>query len=370
MLASSRLRTRSAAEGQGARRSRSALEPCALGWAALASLALCAAGCAGGARAPATAGPPTADPAATARPAEPGATESSELAATAPREALSAPAREPETEACGPFECERFTTGSAALARVLADRPVALGIGEAHALAGSEGVLSTTRRFADELLPSLAGRSSHLVVELINPDARCERATREVREIQKPVTAPQSAQNQNDYVELGRRARELGIEPFVLSPQCDEFRAIADAGDAAVDVMLQTIARVTSRMLRAALAKNQAAGRAALVIGYGGLLHNDIEPSGAKERWSYGPELAKFTGGRYVELDLIVREFIKDSDVWRALPWYSHFEPGRFDDQWLLMRTAPQRYVLFFPRSSAATPSTPPAASSVPPAPR
>jgi hypothetical protein len=233
---------------------------------------------------------------------------------------------------------------------VLAGQPLAIGIGEAHALAGSEGVPSTARRFADELLPELAGRASHLVVELLNPDPRCQSATREVREKQKPVTAPQAASNQSDYVELGRRARALGIEPFVLSPTCDEFRAIAGAGDGAIDVMLQTIARVTSRMLRAALAKNQAAGRAELVIGYGGALHNDIDPSGAKASWSYGPDLATFTRGRYIELDLIVREFVKDTEVWRALPWYPHFEPSRFAEQWLLMRTGPQRYVLFFPR--------------------
>jgi hypothetical protein len=260
-------------------------------------------------------------------------------------------------EACGPFECRRFATGPEALASVLADGPLALGIGEAHALAGSEGVASTTRRFSDELLPSLAGRSSHLVVELISPDRRCEGLAREVRKEQEPVTAPQSAQNQSDYVDLGQRARALGIEPFLLSPTCDEFRAITDAGVSAVDVMLQTIARVTSRMLRGALAKNQAAGRAALVVAYGGLLHNDVDPSAAKLRWSYGPDLARFTRGRYVELDLIVREFIKDTEVWRALPWYAHFDPNRFDHEWLIMRTGPQRHVLFFPRSASVTPS-------------
>jgi hypothetical protein len=309
------------------------------GGAALSSLALLLAACGGSAHSPAES------------PAPDGAAVSLRAASPSPAESP-APAQPAEAapEACGPFECWRFTTGREALAVVLAERPLALGIGEAHALAGSEGVASTARRFADELLPSLAGRASHLVVELLQPDPRCEAATREVRKKQQPVTAPQSADNQNDYLELGRRARALGVEPFVLSPTCDEFRAIAGAGDSAIDVMLQTIARVTSRMLRGALAKNHAAGRAALVIGYGGALHNDIHPSGAKASWSYGPDLATFTRGHYVELDLIVREFIKDTEVWRALPWYPHVDPQRFDDQWLLMRTGSQRYVLFLPR--------------------
>lgn len=255
------------------------------------------------------------------------------------------------SERCGPFECFWADRGPDALAFVLADQPLALGIGEAHALAGSESIASTARRFSAALLPELHGRASHLVVELLAPNPRCDGATREVRRVQEPVTAPQAKTNPGDYVELGRKARELDIEPFVLSPTCDELRVIAEAGEGALDEMLGTIARVTSRLLRAALVANREKKPTALVVGYGGALHNDITPSPEKAAWSYGPELAAFTGGRFTELDLIVREFIKDSDVWRALPWYASFDPGRDPERWLVMRTGPRRYVLFFPKS-------------------
>jgi hypothetical protein len=254
-------------------------------------------------------------------------------------------------EACGPFECHAFDTPAAALEFVLETRPVALGVGEAHAMAGSEHITSTARRFADALLPELRGRASHLIVELLNPDPRCQEATREVRRVLEPVTAPQSAHNQNDYVALGHSARALGIEPFVLAPTCDELRAIAAAGESAIDQMLVTIARVSSRLMRGALAKNHAAGKEALVIGYGGALHNDIAPAEARAEWSYGPDLASFTRGRYVELDLIVRELIRDTDVWRALPWYAFFDPARDSGRFLVMRTLPSRFVLFFPNA-------------------
>jgi hypothetical protein len=234
---------------------------------------------------------------------------------------------------------------------VLADAPLALGIGEAHALASSGALPSTAQRFSAVLLPELRGRASHLVVELLAPNPRCEATTREVRRVQEPVIAPQAKSNPGDYVDLGRRARELSIEPFVLSPTCDELRAIAEAGDGAIEQMLGTIARVTSRMLRAALVANRKAERPALVIGYGGALHNDIAPSPHRAAWSYGPELAAFTGGRYTELDLIVRERIKDSDVWKALPWYAFFDRDRDRERWLVMRLGPHRYVLFFPES-------------------
>jgi hypothetical protein len=302
-------------------------------------------------------------------PAAPNAVSAPSTAPTVPaaQAVIEAPPTAASSDTCGPFECRWFDTGSAALEFVLAEAPLALGVGEAHALAGSERIESSARRFTESLLPELRGRASHLVVELLAPDPRCEQATGEVRRAQEPVTRAQSAQNQNDYVELGRRAREIGIEPFVLRPSCEEYRAIAAAGPDAIDRMLSTIARVTSRMLRAALVKNQAAGRAALVIGYGGALHNDIEPPPAKADWSYGPELAAFTGGRYAELDLIVREFIKDTETWRALPWYAHFDPSRDSERWLVMRTAAHRYALFFPRAAASpaqgsdlTPPTPP----------
>ncbi len=234
-----------------------------------------------------------------------------------------------------------------------------LGIGEAHTPVGLEHLASTARRFSDDLLPVVDGRASHLIVELLNPNPRCKVATEEVREAHEPVTKPQSQHNQSDYVELGRLAKAHGIEPFVLSPTCAEYEAIASAGTDAISRTLSTIADVTSRMARGALVSNYKAGRERLVMAYGGALHNDVEPDSAHAAWSYGPLLIAFTKGRYVELDLIVRELIKDNQVWRSLPWYSSFDPELYPQSYVLMRTAPRAYVLFFPKSSAATAPAP-----------
>ena len=53
------------------------------------------------------------------------------------------------------------------------------------------------------------------------------------------------------------------------------------------------------------------------------------------------------------ELDLIVREFIKDTEAWRGLTWYPYFDAARDASRWLVMRTAEHRYALFFPRADA-----------------
>jgi hypothetical protein len=272
------------------------------------------------------------------------------------------PSAEPKAtshELCGPLECHEFSTPADAFRHVLETEPLVIGIGEAHALAGFEQLPSTARRFSDELLPVMERRASHLIVELLSPNSRCEATTRDVREAHEPVTAPQSRNNQNDYVELGHRSRALGIEPFVLSPTCEEYGAIANAGGDAIQRTLSTIASVTSRMVRAALVKNREAGREHIVLAYGGALHNDLTPHASRADWSYGPELSSFTAGRYVELDLIVREFIKDNDVWRALPWYEHFEPERHPEKSVVMRIAPRSYVLFFPKARPTAPRDP-----------
>ena len=89
-----------------------------------------------------------------------------------------------------------------------------------------------------------------------------------------------------------------------------------------------------------------------MLVAYGGAMHNDLAPRPGHEAWSFGPAMAKSTGDRYVELDLIVPEAIKDTDVWRALPWYAHFDASAHRDHTLLITVAPSSYVLVFPRGA------------------
>jgi hypothetical protein len=235
---------------------------------------------------------------------------------------------------------------------VLRDRPLALGVGEAHAPAGTR-LPTTAARFTAQLLPVLAGRASHLIVELLRANPDCPRAEQPLAEAQKPITVTQAPQNQNDYVALGQRARALGVEPFLLTPSCDEFRQIGAAGPDAIEKTLETIAAITTRMARAALLKNHRAGSQEMVVAYGGALHNDLYPDVNHAAYSYGPRLDDFTAGRYLELDLIVREFIKDDEAWRGLPWYGKFDPKLAPEACIVLRTAPRSYVLFFPGSTA-----------------
>jgi hypothetical protein len=228
-----------------------------------------------------------------------------------------------------------------------------LGIGEAHAQRGTEHIPSTTKRFTEQLLPSLQGRASDLIVELMMPNDSCKKTTEKVATQQKPVTKPQAESNQNEYVTLGHVARKRGIVPDVLRPSCEDLKQITEAGNNDIDVMLATIARLTGAKVQALLAQNEKDGKPAMVVGYGGALHNDVAPSEAKESWSYGPALSQATNGRYVELDLIVPEYIKDTDTWKALPWVPHYDRDKLGDKTVLFEVGPKSYVLVFPLTSA-----------------
>ncbi len=258
---------------------------------------------------------------------------------------------------CGALECRRFGDAASALEHVLAAGPLALGIGEAHAQAGSGGIQTTAARFSEQLLPLLAGRASHIIVELLRPNPACTAAARPLEQAQKPVIQGQSKNNQNEYVQIGVRARALGVEPFLLTPSCEEFQAIGAAGEDAIPVTLATIAQITTRMVKGALLQNRKAGRERIVLAYGGALHNDLGGTAElpEASFRYGDELNRFTGGRYIALDLIVRELIKDNAAWRALPWYAAFDPHLHPDSYIVLRTSPQSYVLFFPGAAPST---------------
>ncbi|WP_437708935.1 hypothetical protein WMF45_32350 [Sorangium sp. So ce448] len=269
----------------------------------------------------------------------------------APQAAAPAASASPAPAPCGALGCLAFDTPAQAFAHVLESGPRVLAVGEAHAQQGSEGVPSTTRRFTELFLPALAGRASDLIIELWAVDPRCKKEqVARVETEQRTVTQGQAAQNQDEFLALGHAAKRLGIRPRQLTPSCQEVDAIVRAGPDAVTAMLEMITRLTAAEVKALLNREDAAGK--VVIAYGGALHNDVAPRPGRERWSFGPELSAITGGKYVELDLIVREFIKESESWRALPWYPHFDREEHPDKAVLFNPAPGSYTLIFPRSS------------------
>ena len=114
-------------------------------------------------------------------------------------------------------------------------------------------------------------------------------------------------------------------------------------------MMLSMITRLTSQKARELLQRNESAGSPKMVVAYGGALHNDLVPQKGREEWSYGPELSALTSGKYVEIDLIVPQFIQDTPSWGALPWFPYFDKETHPDKVTLYQPSPGSYVLIFP---------------------
>jgi hypothetical protein len=292
-----------------------------------------------------------------APPAGPPAPSTAPAASPTPAAAASpAPAPEPPFRDCGALSCKEFPDAARALAYVLAAEPRVLAVGEAHAQAAGRG-RSTTARFMSDLLPLLAPRASDLVIELWVANGSCGKVERQVEKQQSAVTEPQAASNQSEFLELGHRAKALGIMPRALVPTCEQYQKIAGAGANDIAEMLVMLKTVTERDVKELLAQR---GPDRLIVAYGGAMHNDLTPREGREEFSFGPALAAATGERYVELDLVTPEQIKDTDAWRALPWYPHYPRGAAGNGAYLYTWAPHAYALLFPKTEPPTSEEPP----------
>ncbi len=269
--------------------------------------------------------------------------------------------------------CLRFVTADDAFRHVLSKNPLILAVGESHAQKGTEAIASSTKRFTESFLPIVAPRSTDIVVELWAPDPKCMKEVKVVASAQKPVTDVQAKTNQNEYVVLGTKAKDAGMTPWLLRPTCDDFSMLADAGADTVGASLGLIKRLTQAKLGQLYERNQKSTSAApdgglraserAVVAYGGALHNDLAPSEAMKEFTFGPELDRLTQGRYVELDLIVPEYVKKSATWEKLPWFASFEAERASakpiDQATLYVISDKSYVLVFPSTPGAAPAAP-----------
>lgn len=252
-------------------------------------------------------------------------------------------------KACGALRCVEYPSARLAFREVLRGEPRVIGVGEAHALKGTEGVKSGAARFTDELLPELKGKASDLLLELWFPDPKCRKETiAQVRKQQEVVTKKQATANKNEYVELGNAAKKLGITPRTLHPSCEDLEAITQAGAADIGLMLETVAKHTERDI-AGLLKRQG-DKPRLILAYGGAMHNDPHPRAGAETWSFGVRVKEHT--QYVALDLIVPEYIKDSAAWKSMPWYDTYAAREAEPHGaLLYEPRPGEFVLIFPKA-------------------
>ena len=246
-----------------------------------------------------------------------------------------------------PLVAEKFVSPAGAIKAFLGDATGVVAFGELHQTAKTAGVRSSIARFTDEILPAIAPRASHLIVETWVSRGSCGEIEKQVtKDVARTTERP--AETENEIVRLLRRAKELGVAPHVLDVDCHEYQLlVTPSGGVDYDRLLAMTGEHLGRAVRQALALPRPADRP-LVLVYGGALHNDLVPDPELANYSFGPAIDALTHGDYREVDLFVPELVDMYPAMRAEPWYAAWRPVRAKPGAALVRRHPRSAVLLF----------------------
>ena len=251
-----------------------------------------------------------------------------------------------------------FASGAEIASRLLARRPRVLALGEYHQLASGPKVPSSVKRFADEMLATVAPAASDLTVETWVTEGRCgETETNTVAKVEKTIQRPETTED--ELVTLLRRAKVDGIQPHILKLSCAEYADIQPKnGEIDYAKLLDVVTKQLQRTIEATL-RRAPANRTVVV--YGGALHNDVHPKRELARYSYASAIMKQVGGRYLEVDLYVPEYIAGDRELSREPWFVAWSRAQaaHPGQPALIERGPSSYIVIFPITTNAGASNP-----------
>ena len=253
----------------------------------------------------------------------------------------------------GPLVAEKFISPAGAIQAFIGQATGVVAFGELHQTVKTAGVRSSLARFTDEILPAIAPRASHLIVETWVSRGDCGQTEKQVtRDVARTTERP--AETENEIVRLLRRAKELGVAPHLLDVDCHAYQTLlASGGGVDYDRLLTMTGQHLGRAIQQALALPRPAGRP-LVLVYGGALHNDLDPSPELAKYSFGPTIEALTRGNYREVDLYVPELVATLPALRKERWYPAWRRVRATKGTTLIRRRPRSAVLLFEDQVAA----------------
>jgi hypothetical protein len=247
----------------------------------------------------------------------------------------------------GPLVAEKFVSPADAVKAFIGDATGVVAFGELHQTVKTAGVRSSIARFTEEILPAIAPRAAHLIVETWVSRGSCGESEKQVtKDVARTTERP--AETENEIVRLLRRAKELGVAPHVLDVDCHEYQSLVTSGGAVdYDRLLTLTGQHLGRAIRQALTLPRPAGRP-LILVYGGALHNDLAPTAALAKYGFGPAIDELTHGDYREIDLFVPELVDTYPALHAERWYAAWRPVRARAGTTLIRRRPRSAVLVF----------------------
>lgn len=248
---------------------------------------------------------------------------------------------------CAP--CTVVASPKEALTRILEKQPRILAVGEYHETKGAPKVKSALERFTREL-PLFDQRIGALVVETWMMSGQCGAAEKQATAaVAKTTQRPDSTED--ELTRLLDRTYAMGVKNHILLIDCDDYRSMLDdAGELDAEASLLLVRRKVSEKVVEALEKGEVAGDQLLLI-YGGAVHNDLAPLPQWSAYAFGAELSREVEGHYVELDLLVPEYVEDDEDLLKEPWFSAAMKLSKAGKTVLVNPHPGVYLLLFPRT-------------------
>jgi len=249
-----------------------------------------------------------------------------------------------------------------ALSTWLADAAGVVAFGEVHQDTATTSTRSALARFADDILPALAPRASHLIVETWMTTGACGKVETKVTEdIARTTERPK--ETESEIVRLLRHAKEAGVAPHVLAVTCDEYASLTGGGKGkgkgkgtSKGVDYDRLLKLTEKHLETAIRQALLLPRTPerpLVLVYGGALHNDLHPSRGLEAYAFGPAIFALEHGDYREVDLYVPEFVERLEAMRAEGWFEAWKAFGREGETVVVPRSDRSTIVVFPRSAA-----------------
>lgn len=239
---------------------------------------------------------------------------------------------------------ERFSDAGAAASAIIARTdPLVVGFGEYHATTDGVAAVPGLTRFGDQILPVIAAGAGGLVVETYVQDQACGKvATAAATHVDKTIKRP--VETENHIMRLLRLSKAAGVQGHILEKMsCDDLAELRASGDVDYSKLLGLVGRRLGDRIEQVLDKTGGEKR---VLVYGGSLHNEVVPSPSFAEYSYAERVSKLTGGRYLEIDFLIPEFIEGDKFLPEQPWFATAMEEARSDSVLVFQRSPRSYVI------------------------
>lgn len=241
-----------------------------------------------------------------------------------------------------------FPSAAAAIAHVMEAHPRVLGVGEVHANTGGPAVPTTLARFTKDVFPVVAPHATDLVLETWRLDGRCGATeTTVATTVAADTKRPEATRSELEV--LVDTSVALNVRPHDLVFTCTEYASLLGK-DEAVDygalLRLLTV-KLEDYAVRGVQAKD------AMVVLYGGAVHNDLYPRADLASYAYGPAARDKGGSAYVELDLYQPELVRNNPTLVDPAWAPLLDQAG-PDHVVLFARGPQSWILLL--ETAPTP--------------